>query len=95
MQDIKTQLEEEKADIEWSDLIPHAQRDALIIVNESLNLVDVGVAIASDDVRMVQNWISEGLIQKPSSEQLGAWNVTPNKKFSALIVQPFVLVARV
>ena len=35
MQDIKTQLEDELADIEWSDLVPHAQRDALIVVNES------------------------------------------------------------
>ena len=40
MQDIKSQLAEELADIEWSDLVPHAQRDALIVVNESLNLVD-------------------------------------------------------
>ncbi|MDJ0725484.1 MAG: DUF2288 domain-containing protein [Prochloraceae cyanobacterium] len=95
MQDIKSQLAEELADIEWSDLVPHAQRDALIVVNESLNLVDVGVAIASDRVNIVQHWIAEGLIQKPSSEQLGAWNVEPNKKFSALIVQPFVLVAQV
>lgn len=95
MQDIKTQLEEELADVEWSDLIPHAQRDALIVVNESLNLVDVGVAIASDDVKVVRGWISEGLIQKPSVEQLGAWNISPEQKFSTLIVQPFVLVAKV
>ncbi|MGF1488454.1 MAG: DUF2288 domain-containing protein [Prochloraceae cyanobacterium] len=95
MQEIKSQLEEELADIEWSDLMPHAQRDALIVVNESLNLVDVGVAIASDNVGVVQNWISQGLIQKPSSEQLGAWNINPNKKFSTLIVQPFVLVTQV
>jgi len=95
MQEIKSQLEEELADIEWSDLVPHAQRDALIVVNESLNLVDVGVAIASDNVGVVQSWISQGLIQKPSSEQLGAWNINPNQKFSTLIVQPFVLVTQV
>ena len=95
MQDIKTQLTEELADIEWSSLIPHAQRDALIVVNESLNLVDVGVAIAVDNVSLVQEWIGRGLIRKPSSEQLGIWNGEPNKKFSTLIVQPFVLVSLV
>lgn len=95
MQEIKNQLEEELADIEWKDLMPHAQRDAVIIVNESLNLVDVGLAIASDNVIEVQNWIARGMIQKPSSEQLSNWNIKPDRKFTALIVQPFVLVAQV
>ncbi len=92
MQDIKVQLTQELADIEWNSLIPHAQRDALIVVSESLNLIEVGVAIAADDVISIQDWISQGLIHKPSSEELSSWNADPNKKFSTLIVQPFVIV---
>jgi hypothetical protein len=92
MQDFKNQLAEEIADIEWNALIPHAQRDALIIVDESLSMVDVGVALANDDVPSVQHWIAEQLICKPSPEQLGKWNNHPDRKFSALIVQPFVLI---
>ncbi len=91
-EDIKTQLTEEIADTEWKDLIPHAQRDALIVVVKSLNLVDVGIAIAQDDVQKVQHWISEQLIQKPTAERLGVWNSQPNKKFTTLIVQPYVIV---
>ncbi len=95
MPDIKTQLTEEVADTEWKDLKPHAQRDALIIVQEPLNLLDVGVAIAKDDVQKVQYWIQEQLVQKPTAEYLSACNAEPNKKFSALIVQPFVIVREV
>ncbi|NES81886.1 MAG: DUF2288 domain-containing protein [Moorea sp. SIO2B7] len=92
MQDIKAQLTEEIAQIDWNSLIPHAQRDSLILVNENLNLLDVGVAIASDDVVSVQHWISEQLIRKPSPDELSTWNIDTNKQFSTLIVQPFVLV---
>lgn len=95
MQDIKTKLSKELADIEWSDLIPHAQRDNLIIVGEPLSILDVGVAIASDDVSTVQKWISQQLIHKPSSDELSIWNDRPDKKFSVLIVQPFVLAIEV
>jgi hypothetical protein len=93
VQDIKDQLIEELAEIEWNEIVPHAQRDAVIVVSESLPIVDVGVALAKDDVASVQNWIAEQLIHKPSVEQLSNWNSKPEKKFQALIVQPFVLVS--
>ncbi len=92
MTDIKIQLSEEMADIQWQDIIPHAQRDAVIVVNPSLNLLDVGEAIALDNVTKVQSWINQTLIGKPSSDQLSKWNENPKQEFSTLIVQPFVLV---
>jgi hypothetical protein len=93
MQDIKAQLAEELANTDWNSLIPHAKRNALIVVHESLDLVDVGVAIANDNVQLVQNWIDEQLIHKPSWDELGTWNTHPDREFSTLIVQPFVLVS--
>ena len=48
MGNIHDQLLEELAEVEWSDLIPHAQRDALILVSDSLNLIEVAEAIAGD-----------------------------------------------
>ena len=93
MSDIKTQLEDQIAEIDWKDLIPHAQRDAIILVHSPLNLVDVGCAIAEDKTNIVQNWISEQLLQKPTSEQLSQWNETPTLKFLTIIVQPFVLIS--
>jgi hypothetical protein len=92
MSDPKAQLTEERAEIEWRDLIPHSQRDAIIVVTAALNMVDVGTALANDDVQSVQHWISEQLIYKPSQEELSDWNGQPDRTFSALIVQPFVLI---
>jgi hypothetical protein len=92
MQNIQTQLREQLASIEWNLLMPHAQRDALIIVSEQLDLLEVGVAVAEDNSSSVSTWINQHLIYKPSSQDLSTWNNQPKKQFMTLIVQPFVLV---
>ncbi|HLO89340.1 MAG TPA: DUF2288 domain-containing protein [Nostocaceae cyanobacterium] len=92
MSDLRTELLENLDEAEWEWLIPHAQRDALILVSDDLNLVDVGEAIASDNTTSVQQWIDEQLLTKPSAVQLGKWNTDPSKRFNTLIIQPYVLV---
>lgn len=92
MQDLRAELAESIDEAEWHWLIPHAQRDAVVMVAQGLDLLDVGVAIANDDVSAVQRWISEQLIYKPSQEQKSDWNGDQSKRFNALIVSPYVLV---
>lgn len=93
MTSLQAQLAQDLADVSWRDLIPHAQRDAVIVVHEGLDIVAVGVAIAQDHVAQVQVWIEEQLLQKPTAEQLSLWNQNPNQPFSVLIVQPYVLIS--
>lgn len=92
MQDLRAELGESLDEAEWQWLIPHVQRDAVVMVASELNLLDVGVAFASDNVSSVQKWIGEQLIYKPSVAQLGDWNSDRTKRFITLIVQPYVLV---
>lgn len=92
MSDLRAELAEELDEAEWNWLMPHAKRDTVIVVSQDLDLLDVGVAIANDNVPLVQDWIASAALQKPSSEQLSAWNAEQTKRFRALIVQPYVLV---
>ena len=92
MPDIKDRLSQDVADIEWKDLLPHVRRDAVIVVSEALNLLEVGAAIAEDNTASVSTWIENKSISKPSSQQLTEWNSQPEKQFTALILQPFVIV---
>ncbi len=92
MQDLRAELAENLDEAEWSWLIPHVQRDAVVMVATQLDLLDVGVAIASDNTSSVQHWIGEQLIYKPSPGQLSEWNGDRTKRFNTLIVQPYVLV---
>lgn len=92
MQDLRMQLAEtlDEAELEW--LKPHIKNDRVVVVHQDLDLLDVGVALASDDVSSVQHWISEQLVYKPFPNQLADWNADQTKRFRALIIQPYVLV---
>lgn len=92
MQDLRAELIESLDEAEWEWLIPHVQRDAVVVVATELDLLDVGVAIALDNTVSVQRWIGEQLLYKPSPAQLSDWNSDRTKRFNALIVQPYVLV---
>ena len=92
MQDLRAELTEMVDEAEWEWLIPHAQRDAIVVVSPGLDLVDVGIAMASDDAASVQHWITEQMLYKPSPEQIADWGIDRTHRFSALIVQPYVLV---
>ena len=95
MENIREQLAEilDEAELEW--LKPHIQKDTVIIVDPELDLLDVGVAIASDDTQFIQRSIGEQLLVKPSSEILNRWNADPMLKFQAIIIQPYILVKEI
>lgn len=95
MSNLKEKLSQDIADISWQDLLPHAKRDAIIVVKEELDLSEVGIAIAEDNTNSVQGWITEQSISKPTAKQLTNWNNEPQKQFTTLIVQPFVIVKEV
>lgn len=77
--------------IEFSDIRAHLARDAVILVDASLDLLEVGEAVARDDKERVAAWIERGLVGKPSLAVIEAWSKTPGAAWTALVVQPFVL----
>jgi hypothetical protein len=93
MTSIQEQLAQDLANVSWKDIIPHCQRDAVIVVYEGLDMIEVGAAIAQDKVAQVQAWVEEQLLQKPTAQQLSLWNQSPEQPFSVLIVQPYVLIS--
>ncbi len=80
----------DEAELDW--LKPHIQKDVVIIVHEDLDLIEVGMAVATDHTLAVQHWVGEQLLTKPTNTDLAAWNARPHQKFQAIIVQPYVLV---
>lgn len=78
--------------VAWHWLRPHHQREALWVVDKTLNLETVGAALARDDATAVRGWLADGSLCKPSKEQLDRWESDPLLPLSMLIVQPFVLV---
>jgi hypothetical protein len=95
MSDLRAKLQENLDEAEWEWLIPHVQKDTVIVVSENLDLLDVGEAIAGDNISSVQHWIDEQLLAKPTLDQVGEWNLNRTKRFNALIVEPYVLVKEI
>jgi hypothetical protein len=90
--DLRTTLTESLDEATWEWLTPHYERGVVIMVDPSLNLVDVGLAIAQDKTQPVQHWLAEQLLSKPSQTQTIAWADQAGLQFVALIVQPYVLI---
>ena len=89
---LRDELKEALDESEWTWLASHLARDAVILVSQELDLLEVGEKVARDEKSTVQHWISEGHLSKPTREQIELWTKTPTKKFLTLIVQPYVLV---
>ena len=95
MTDLIEKLNKDIADISWQELLPHAKRDAVIVVDSDLGLSEVAIAMAEDNITLVRSWIADKSITKPTADRLSQWNDNPQKQFTALIVQPFVVVKEI
>jgi hypothetical protein len=95
MTELAEQFTRDLAEVAWKDLRIHMQRDAIIIVNDDLDLVAVAIAVAEDDKSKVEKWIAEGRLAKPAAEQVTAWEAELEKPFRVLIVQPYILMQMV
>ena len=76
----------------WADLKPHAERDAVILVSNDLDLAEVALSIALDSKEKVADWITQGAITRPAAAQLQAWSVSPDHMFRLVIVAPYVVI---
>ncbi len=91
---MRERIAETKGPVFWTDLQAHVARDAVIIADEHLDLVDVGMALATNDTKSVETWIQSGKLQKPAAEDLARWSLATNLTFTSVVVQPFVVIHR-
>lgn len=91
MNELKTHLQDLVENAEWEWLQEHAQEGRLIIVGSNLELVEVGLALAADDITTVKQWLDDGWLYRPNSEQINYWQQQQDLEFPTLIIQPFVL----
>jgi hypothetical protein len=91
MNELKTHLLDLISTAHWEWLEEHALEGRLIIVGANLALVDVGLALAEDDISMVKQWLDDGWLYRPTESQINYWHQEQNLEFETLIIQPFVL----
>lgn len=84
-------LEKYSGIVNWGYLEKHFQNGALIYVDESLDIKEVGQSISEDNKDQVSSWLSSGDILKPGTQHAEHWKRSETV-FRALIVTPFVLI---
>jgi len=88
---IRKKLEGEAGTADWKVLEPHFLRGAIIIIAPDLDIIDVGVKVATDDAAQIEAWMKGGKIAKPGQTDADRWEKA-GTEVTALVVAPFVLV---
>jgi hypothetical protein len=83
-------LEKYTGVVDWEYLKPHFESGALIYVDTTLSITEVGQSLADDDKDKIQAWLKSGDLVKPSEPHAKWWSENA-QDFTALVVSPFVL----
>lgn len=89
---MREQLAASLGPVQFSDIRAHLARDGVIVVDASLDLLAVAEAVARDDEASITGWIEKKLLGKPTLAQIEAWSKVEGAGFTAVVVQPYVLV---
>lgn len=84
-------LEKYTGEVGWKYLKPHFEAGALLFVDPSVPLTEVGEALAADDAEKVKGWKQSGDLLTPSQPHAVFWEES-GARFRALVVSPFVLI---
>jgi len=88
-----TQLASESGQLSWSELARYFARGVVIKIDRSLDLIEVGQCMASDNSEQLQQWLDASLVGHASDDDARAWASTkPEPQFLALVTAPWVLV---
>ena len=91
VQEAKAKIFAETAKIAWTELEKFYAQGKLILVSETLNLVDVGYSVSLDDATKIIAWMESGLLVKEFNNQAKTWHNEDAEVWS-VVVHPFVLV---
>jgi len=93
MNDLKEKLKTEVETADWDMLRIHHERQAVFLVDQSIELLDVAVAVAQDNSQLVSMWLTDKKLARPEEELVSEFEKDDYKKiFDFVIIQPYVLV---
>ncbi len=91
VQEEKAKIVAQTAKIPWKDLEKFYAQGKLILVSDTLNIVDVGYSISLDDATKIIEWMEHGLLVKEFNNQAKAWHNEDAEVWS-VVIHPWVLV---
>lgn len=90
-QHINDKLNQETAQIHWSELQRFFASGHAIMVDAQLDLTDVATHIAQDNAAQIKSWMAAGLVDAVTDTQAQQW-YEQNTLLWAVVIKPWVLV---
>lgn len=88
---LRSELNQQTAQMRWSELERFFAGGALILVASQLDLIDVGARIGADDKDSVLGWMNAGLLRKVTDDEAGIWQAQDALLWT-VVVKPWILV---
>ncbi|HVL75814.1 MAG TPA: DUF2288 domain-containing protein [Noviherbaspirillum sp.] len=90
---LRAKLNGETSRMPWHELQRFFAGGSMIVVDDTLDLVEVALRIARDDKAAVAAWLEQGKIARASDEHARGWTEA-DASLWAVVVKPWVLVQR-
>lgn len=87
-------LAAESGVISWPELQRHFARGVVVVVRESLELLEVAAAMANDDAVTLGGWMQSGAVLRATDEHASHWQ-SAQPDLRAIVVAPWVLVQEI
>lgn len=92
---LREKLEAEILETNWSPVAPHFARGNVYLLDDDLDILDVAVAMAEDQVSTVKIWLDDGLLSPPTPEEATIFHKKDGEIiFNMLIIEPYVLIQK-
>jgi len=72
---LRSHLEDLVDVAQWGWLSDLAKQGKVLLLAPNLEIVEVGLALAEDDISKVHDWLADGWLYPPSEEQILAWDL--------------------
>ena len=87
----KAKIVGETAKVEWKELERFYAQGILILVSDTLDLVEVGFKISSDNTDQIKQWMDAGLLARNFDQQAIAWG-KENTEVWTVVIRPWILI---
>lgn len=87
----KAKIVGETAKAPWKELERFYAQGILILVDNSLDLVEVGFAISSDNTKTINQWMESSLLVRQFDQQAIEW-ANENADLWTVVIRPWVLI---
>ena len=91
IQQEKAKIVSETAKIYWKELETFFAQGKLVLVDGSLDLIDVAFAISTDDAKQVSQWMETELILRDFTQKAITFEKN-NKELWSVVIKPWILI---